>query len=140
VCRVELARFFVGLSGRLEAVAAQGVEAILVAGMSEAGRRILDHPALQYVLTHEPEAIAPRLAFAQMDLVLRTASAFATPWLARHLPEEQAARVAEWVTRLMLSYASCPADGVDIGDEASVRNLVRMFVLPGLNRASTQSL
>src|SRR5436305_14209661 len=105
VCRAELARFFVGLTGRLEAVADQGVEALLVAGMSEAGRRILDHPALQYVLTHEPEAIAPRLAFPQMDLVLRTATAFATPWLTHHLDDEEAGRLAEWVTRILISYA-----------------------------------
>jgi AcrR family transcriptional regulator len=133
VCRAELARFFVGLTSRLEAVADHGLEALLVAGMSEAGRRILDHPALQYVLTHEPDAIAPRLAFAQMDLVLRTASAFATPWLARHLDDEEAAQLAEWVTRILISYAAMPADGVDIGDEESIRRLVRTYVLPGLN-------
>jgi len=134
VCRAELGRFFVGLTGRLEAVADQGVEALLVAGMSEAGRRILDHPALQYVLTHEPEAIAPRLAFAQMDLVLRTACAFAQPWLARHLDDEEAARLAEWVARILISYAAMPAEGVDIGDEESIRRLVRTYVLPGLNQ------
>jgi len=108
--------------------------------MTEAGSRFVSHPALQYLLANEPEAIVPRLAFGEMDRVLRLATAFATPWLARYLPEEQAGRVAEWVTRLMLSYASCPADGVDIADEASVRSLVRMFVLPGLNRASDPSL
>src|SRR3989440_10810923 len=43
VCRVELARFFAGLGSRLEAVADQGLEALLVAGMSEAGRRLLGH-------------------------------------------------------------------------------------------------
>src|SRR3954447_17119035 len=136
----ESTRFFAALAQRLDAAADQGLEELLVAGMAEAGRRFVSHPALQYLLANEPEAVVPRLAFGEMDRVLRLATDFATPWLARHLPEEQAARVAEWVTRLMLSYASCPADGVDIGDEASVRNLVRMFVLPGLNRASTQSL
>jgi len=138
VCRAELGRFFAGLTGRLEAVVDQGLEALLVAGMSEAGRRILEHPALQYVLTHEPEAIAPRLAFAQMDLVLRTATAFATPWLTHHLDDEEAARLAEWVTRILISYASMPADGVDIADEESIRRLVRTYVLPGLNRHNPQ--
>ena len=90
--------------------------------------------ALLYVLTHEPEVIAPRLAFAQMDLVLRTASAFATPWLARHLDDEEAARLAEWVTRILISYASMPAEGVDIADEESIRRLVRTYVLPGLHQ------
>jgi len=133
VCRAELARFFVGLTSRLDAVADNGLEALMVAGMSEAGRRILEHPALRYVLTHEPEAIAPRLAFAQMDIVLQTATSFATPWLARYLDDEEAARLAEWVTRILISYASMPAEGIDIGDEESIRRLVRTYVLPGLN-------
>jgi len=133
VCRAELARFFVGLTSRLDAVADNGLEALMVAGMSEAGRRILEHPALRYVLTHEPEAIAPRLAFAQMEIVLQTATSFATPWLARYLDDEEAARLAEWVTRILISYASMPAEGIDIGDEESIRRLVRTYVLPGLN-------
>ena len=136
----EATRFFAALADRLDAVADQGLEEVLVAGMAEAGHRFTSHPALQYLLANEPEAVVPRLAFSEMDRVLRIATAFATPWLARYLPEEQATRVAEWSTRLMLSYASCPADGVDIGDEASVRSLVRTFILPGLNRASDQSL
>ena len=45
--------------------------------------------------------------------------------------DETAARVAEWAARILLSYASCPAAGVDICDEASIRDLVRTFVLPG---------
>ena len=140
VAHREATRFFAALAHRLDAVADQGLEELLVAGMAEAGRRFVSHPALQYLLANEPEAIVPRLAFGEMDRVLRLATAFATPWLARYLPEEQASRAAEWVTRLMLSYASCPAEGIDIADEVSVRSLVRMFVLPGLNRASDQSL
>jgi AcrR family transcriptional regulator len=45
---------------------------------------------------------------------------------------DDALRAAEWVTRLVLSYASTPAGDVCIGEEASVRRLVRAFVLPGL--------
>ena len=136
VVQHELARFFGALGSRLDAVADQGLEELLVVGMSEAGRRILEHPALQYVLLNEPEAICPHLAFSQMDVVLRTASEFAAPWLARHLPDEEAARLAEWVARILLSYASMPADGVDITDETSIRRLVRTFVLPGIQSNS----
>ncbi len=138
VTNVELGRFFAGISRRLDDVADQGLEALLVAGMSEAGRRLLEHPALQYVLLYEPEAICPQLAFAQMDVVLRTAAEFATPWLARYLPDEEAARLAEWVTRILLSYASMPDDGIDIRDEASIRRLVRTYVLPGTQTVNLQ--
>ena len=101
--------------------------------MVEAGRRFRSHAALQYLLAHEPEVVIPRLAFSGMNTVLHLATGFATPWLARHLPAQQAARLAEWATRMLLSFASCPADGVDIGDEASVRRLVRTYILPGLH-------
>lgn len=132
VARVELARFFTGLAQRLDDASEAGLEALLVAGLTEAGRRLLNHPALQYVLTHEPEAISPRMAFAQMDAVLRVAATFATPWLSRHLDQPSAARLAEWAARILLSYAAMPAEGVDIGDEESIRLLVRTYILPGL--------
>ena len=132
VVRTEAFRFFAALAERLDAVADQGLEELLVTGMSEAGHRFSTHPALQYLVANEPEAVVPRLAFGEMDRVLRTATSFAAPWVARYLPAEQASRVAEWAARILLSYASCPAEGFDLGDEASVRNLVRTFVLPGL--------
>jgi hypothetical protein len=73
------------------------------------------------------------LAFQHLDDVLTAAREFAEPWLVPWLPEPgEAARAAEWITRVVLSYASCPADGMDMGDEESVRQLVRTFVLPGL--------
>ena len=43
-----------------------------------------------------------------------------------------ALRVAEWASRIVLSYTTCPADDVDLADEASTRRLVQTFVLPGL--------
>ena len=40
--------------------------------------------------------------------------------------------MAEWAARIVISYLVCPADGVDLTDEAEVRRLVRLFVLPGI--------
>ncbi len=40
--------------------------------------------------------------------------------------------MAEWATRIVVSYLACPAEGVDLTDEAGVRQLVRLFVLPGI--------
>ncbi|MBV9662332.1 MAG: TetR/AcrR family transcriptional regulator, partial [Actinobacteria bacterium] len=48
------------------------------------------------------------------------------------LPADDAQRAAEWGARIVLSYTSCPADDVDLADEASARRLVQTFVLPGL--------
>jgi AcrR family transcriptional regulator len=130
VARTELARFFGALARRL-AVAATP-EDVLVAGMTEAGRRIRDHRGLQFLLAYEPGVILPRLAFARADEVLRHASQFAAPYLQRWLSEADARRAAEFATRLTLSYSICPSPEVDLTDEESVRALVRTFVLPAL--------
>jgi AcrR family transcriptional regulator len=130
VARVEIARFFSAVADRL--AAATSLEDLLVAGIAEVSRRLDGHEALQFLLAHEPEVILPKLAFSHQDEVLRAATAFAAPYLARWLGDEDAARAAEWVARIVLSYTSNPADHVDMGDEDSVRSLVRAFVLPGL--------
>lgn len=131
VARAEVDRFFAGVAARM--AEADTLEDVLVAGMSEAGRRIVGHPALKFLMAHEPEAVLPRLAFAKLDEVLDAAACVAAPYLERHLPAADAARAAEWAARIVLSYACTPGEShVDIADEASVRRLVRAFVLPGL--------
>lgn len=138
VARIELSRFFAALGERLEE--AQTLEDALVFGMAEAGKRLLDHKPLQYLLANEPEAVLPHLAFSQMDQVLRAASAFASPYLARFLDnDDEALRAAEWAARLVVSYAITPSEGIAIDDEGSVRALVRTFVLPGLTSTTTST-
>jgi len=130
VARVELERFFAGLSARL--ASASDLETLLAIGLAESAKRIRDHDGLQYLLAHEPEAVVPHLAFSHLNEVLRRARLFAEPWLTKWLPAPHAARAAEWVTRLVLSYSVCPADGMDVADEESARRLVRTYLLPGL--------
>jgi AcrR family transcriptional regulator len=130
VATAEVGRFFAAVAARFEA--AGDLEELVVAGITEAGQHLLCHTALQYLLVHEPETVLPRVAFGEMDAVLRAVRAFASPYLARYLAPEDAPEAAEWVARIVMSYVLCPADGVDLADEQSVRKLVRAFVLPGL--------
>jgi AcrR family transcriptional regulator len=130
VVAVELERLFAALHDRL--TAATDLEDLLVAGMSEAGARITRHPALRFLVAHEPEVILPQISFARAERVLARAASFASPYLAQWLSPEEANRVGEWVTRIVISYAASPSAGVDIADPASVRRLVRSFVLPGI--------
>src|SRR5438309_2349360 len=123
VVEVELDRFFSALDERLAAAA--DLEDLLVAGMSEAGARITRHPALRFLVAHEPEVILPQISFARAERVLAKAASFASPYLARWLGSEEANRVGEWVTRIVISYAASPSDSVDVADAASVRRLVR---------------
>lgn len=130
VAAAELSRFFADLGRRLDA--AETLEDLLVEGITYAARFVAGHPALQFLLAHEPETILPRICFAPVDRVLGTVRDFGAGYLARWVGTEQAPRAAEWVARLVLSYTLSPADDVDLAEEESVRRLVRAFVLPGL--------
>lgn len=128
--RTELAGFFAAVHGRV--AAATNLEDLLVAGLTEAGTRIAAHGALRALVSFEPEEILPLLAFDRMDRVLAVCTAFAAPHLARFLDDTTAARVAEWATRVVVSYSSWPSVDVDLTDERSVRRLVRQLFLPAL--------
>src|SRR5438067_4963243 len=128
IVHAELARFFSELSRRLEA-AGDDLEELLVVGITFAARELATHEALQFVLAYEPEVILPRVAFKQADRVLAVVIPFAAPYLVPHVGEEEAPRAAEWPARIVLSYTLSPAANVDVGDESSVRGLVRTFVL-----------
>lgn len=131
VARAEVGRFFTSLAAAMST--ATTLEDTLVLGMTEAGRRILGHEALRFLMAHEPETVLSRLAFAKLDEVLAAAATMAAPYLGRWLPADDARAAAEWAARLVLSYACTPGGStVDITSEASVRRLVRTFVLPGL--------
>lgn len=126
----ELEGFFAGLGGRLDDAAS--LEDALVQGMAFSSQWLANHAALQFMLAYEPETVLPHIAFRRMNDVLAVASAFVAPYLTRWLPADDALRAAEWGARIVLSYTSCPADDVDLADEASARRLVQTFVLPGL--------
>ena len=126
----ELSRFLDALASRIDGI--DDLETLLVTGISEAGRALQEHAVLQFLLAHEPELVLPRLCFAEMDRILAVSGAFAAPYLAHWLSDEDARRAGEWITRLVLSYLLSPAEGFSFGDVPSVQRLVRTFVLPGV--------
>lgn len=113
---------------------------VLVAGIVETTRLAAGHAALQYLLANEPEVVLPYLAFGKLDRLLLAASAFAAPFFGRWLDPEQAARAAEWATRITLSYFVTCSERMDLADPAQVRHLVSTFVVPGIQalRAADQ--
>ncbi len=129
VVDTEVARFFSALALRM--AAASDLEDVLVMGMTEAARRLTEHPGLSFLLDHEPEVILPHLTFSHMDNVLSASSTFTAPFLGRWLDHDEAKRVAEWAARIVLSHLLGPDHGIDLTDEVRVRRLVRTFMLPG---------
>ncbi len=140
VVDTEMARMFSALGVRLGE--AHTLTEALVGGIVEASSRIRNHAALAYLVVHEPELILAHLAFDESDRLLTAASQFTAPFLARWMTPGEAERVAEWATRIVLSYAIAPSPTADLTDPADAERLVTTFVTPGieaLHRAAAPS-
>ena len=126
----ELARLVDAVGTAIDAT--EGVEDAVVAAVTTAAGHLEGHAAFQFLLLHEPGLVLPHLAFRHLDELLARARVVGGPMLARFLPPRDAAELAEWAARFVISYLCSPAAGVQLTDDASVRRLVRAFVLPGL--------
>lgn len=94
--------------------------------------RVRSHPALQYLVEHEPGTVLPFVSFDGLDPLLEQATAFVAPHLQRFVPESTAAELAELLARLVVSHAFEPSPYVDLTDPDQARRFVTTFVLPGL--------
>jgi AcrR family transcriptional regulator len=128
----ELGRLF--LAAEAQAAAATTLEDLLCAGIAVALRELSEHAALQFLLAHEPEAILPHVAFHRLGPVLAAVAELSRPHLSRFLPGDEVRPAAELVTRLILSFTFSPSEAVDANDAASIRRLVRTYLLPAMTR------
>jgi AcrR family transcriptional regulator len=139
VVETEVARLFSSLAVVMGE--AHDLEDVLVAGIVESARQLFSHPALVYLLEHEPGVVLPHLTFAQLDRILLAVGDLAAPFFGRWLEPEQASRAAEWAVRIVLAYTSDRHPPADLTDPEETQALVRAFVLPGIlalrNEAST---
>jgi AcrR family transcriptional regulator len=134
--RHEAARFFAVVTQRLDS--ADTAEDLLVIGIVEAARFLTHHQALRYLLAHEPERVLPAFAFHRLDRALAVATAFTAPHLRRFVPDDDtAARQAEWIVRILLSYAVNPSPTLDLTDDSSVRRFVATYLVPALGPPPT---
>ena len=142
----EIDSYFAGVAARLDGV--DDIEERIVVAMTSAAEGLVRNRALGFLLAHEPAVVLPHISFAKFDRVLEITSGFFAPYLAGLLDPEDARRVGEWVTRLVLSHVGCPATSLDDppptpdGEPFSfhpeplsperARWLVHTFVMPGI--------
>ena len=131
VVDTEMARLFSDLGVRLGE--ATTLTEALVNGLVEATTRVRGHAALAYLVENEPEMVLGHLAFDESDRLLSTASRFVAPFLARWMSPAEAGRVAEWATRIVLSYVIAPSATMDLTDPVRATHLVETYVLPGIS-------
>ena len=127
----ELQRLTVAVAEAVEET--ESLEDAVVAAVTTLSRHLEGHPAFQFLLAHEPGLVLPHLAFHHLDALLLRVRATGGPMLERFLAPDAAAELAEWAARIVISYTCSPAVGVQLTDDASVRRLVRSFVLPGVS-------
>jgi AcrR family transcriptional regulator len=127
----ELVRFFEAVTERLDA--ASSLDELVVEGIAAAARHLQSHSALGYLLTYEPHLVLPSFAFHRLDRALAIATDITAPHLRRFAAAIVDAEAdAEWLIRMVLSYAINPTARLDLTDVASVGRFVRTYVLPGL--------
>jgi AcrR family transcriptional regulator len=115
-----------------EAAQASTLEELLCTGVRLSMDMLTGHEALQYMLSHEPAVVLPHFAFHRLDAVLAHAAELSRPHLVRFLPEPAVRPAAELVARLVLTYSFNPSPLLSPDDPASIRRLVRTYLLPAM--------
>jgi hypothetical protein len=85
------------------------------------------HDALSYLLRNEPDVVLPHVCFRGAEQVLAHSAALGPRLLARWCSPGDAARLAEWVGRMVLAYGLTPSPHVDLTDRQSVARLITTF-------------
>jgi AcrR family transcriptional regulator len=129
VCH-EAGRFFHAMHAEL--TAAETLEELLVTGLTSTLRLVADDDVLAAVIRHEPELVLPHFAFHQLGRVLDLAVVLCRPHLERFLPAAEVRPAAELLARVVLTFGFRASAWVDPRDPASIRRLVRTYLLPAL--------
>lgn len=126
----EAARLGATLAAATEA--AETVEDAVVTMIVTAAEFLERHGALRTVREVEPHILLAEVGFERGDRLVRRGGELAAAALEPLLGVPDAARLGEWVTRIVLSYVFSPSESVSLTRPESVRPLVSEFVLPGL--------
>jgi AcrR family transcriptional regulator len=130
LCHV-IGRFFHDLDAELSSAAT--LEDLVTVGVGALLREAADNAMLASLIEHEPDLILPHFAFHQLDRVFDLAAAVAGPHLARFLPADEVRPAAELLARVVLTFAFRPVPWLDPHDPASVRRLVRTYLVPAVS-------
>lgn len=132
----EASKFFAGLDRRIRA--AETLRDLLVAGIGEALLLLHAHPALRFLAQHEPGRLGLAPGETGMSRVLDPAVAFTASHLARFIRPGEVQGAAEWIVRMVLSYAMWPARGASPLADDRVVTLVDSFILPPLRSCTLE--
>ncbi len=115
----------------------QDLESCLARAISLAAGFLQENLALEFLREHEWESVEAFLAFDRLDTLFLVTGALMGPVLERFLAPAHANEVAIWAARIVLSYLTTPAEGLDLSQEPAARHLVRTYLMPGIRPADT---
>lgn len=97
-------------------------------------RFVLGHEALAFLRAHESVEFARLVQLHQLDALLLVAGRLLGPELRpAFASDEQAAEVAIWMSRIVVSHLVDPSAALDLTDPDHVREVVEIRLLPGLD-------
>lgn len=129
-----LEEFFTELRQAVQGAA--GLEDLLVRTVVHATGELRADERLAAMLAAEPGEALSDLTLAGLPRVVRMATVFLLPMLDPHLSRNEATRLVDLVSRLVISYFLAPSDHVDLGDPDSARAFLATFVLPSFTTRS----
>lgn len=124
----EVTVFFTDVERELDE--AGSLPELLRRGITAALEQIWGHPALRYVVEHEPSTVVPSLVTAGLADLVDVALSFIEPRLLPYMPAPAAPTAAEWIVRLTLSYAAAPPAPGRLA--STVDDLVEHLLIPGI--------
>jgi AcrR family transcriptional regulator len=123
-----LEEFFTDLRRAVDG--AVGLEDLLVRTVVHATTELRSNQWLAAMWPPEPGEALSDLTVAGLPRVVRMATVFLTPLLEPYLRREDAARLVDVLSRLVISYFLAPSEHVDLGDPESAHLFLAAFVLP----------
>ncbi len=130
----ELEEFFTRLKSGV--VGTESLEDLLVRTVVVATHELHADEHLAIMLMAEPGDTLAQLTVQGLPRIIRMASLFLAPLVDPYLGREEAARLVDLLSRLVISYFLAPSDHVDFRDEASARFFIRTQILPAFVAAN----
>ena len=113
--------------------AADDLEELIVSVLVEATRGLRADEHLQIMLASRPGEVLHSMSVSDMPHIIDAATAYLTPRVVSFIGADEAAELAECLTRLVLSYFFGPSARYDLGDTESARVFARRYVLPAFH-------
>jgi AcrR family transcriptional regulator len=109
---------------------AETLEDLVVSILTEATRLLKADEQLQVMLASQPGDVLTSLGFEDLPRTFAAATVVLTPRVAPFIGEERSAELAEWLSRVVLSFFFVPSVFTDLSDPMSARRFAHTFVLP----------